>query len=70
MTFLLSSSSPTGDQRSKLKQDIKCLERQIAENESMFNMIDSEDLIEYSIYENNALRAKHCYLIKCFKKIP
>ncbi|MEG1972021.1 MAG: hypothetical protein RR315_02590 [Oscillospiraceae bacterium] len=69
MLFMHSKETNTGDKKEILRHDLRTLEKMIRENEAVFNMTESEELINFTIYQNIALNSKYNYLLQCFKQL-
>ena len=52
-----------------LLEDIRQVEAEISENETLFNLVTDETLIESLIYERNAKTARLRYLLKLAKEL-
>ena len=56
-------------ERNRLREDIEKLEEEIKRTEAVFNLTTDEYLLESTIYEHNAQKAKMNYLLKLAKEI-
>jgi len=57
------------EERERLRSDIEALEAEIRRTETVFNLTTDEYLLESTIYEHNAQKAKMNYLLKLAKEI-
>ena len=68
MAFVFSEKNKEKEIPQSLLNSIKEVQKRISENEAMFNLSVSTDLIDYAIHEDIALRAKFNYLLKKYKE--
>ena len=57
------------DERARLREDMKRLEAEIRRNESLFNLVTDENLIDALIFERNANEARMNYLLQRARSI-
>lgn len=57
------------EERARLREDMKRLEAEIRRNESLFNLVTDENLIDALIFERNANEARMNYLLRCARSI-
>ncbi len=57
------------EKRTQLQEDMQRLEAEIRRNESLFNLVTDENLIEALIFERNANEARMNYLLQRAKSI-
>ena len=65
---LLNKNKEEPNEITELIQEIRNCEFLMARNDVLFNMTSDEDLIEFHIYEREALRYQYNYLIKQLKE--
>ena len=59
----------TAEERARLREDMKRLEAEIRRNESLFNLVTDENLIDALIFERNANEARMNYLLQRARSI-
>lgn len=57
------------EERARLREDMKRLEVEIRRNESLFNLVTDENLIDALIFERNANEARMNYLLQRARSI-
>ncbi len=57
------------EERARLREDMKRLEAEIRRNESLFNLVTDENLIDALIFEHNANEARMNYLLQRARSI-
>lgn len=57
------------EERARLREDMKRLEAEIRRNESLFNLVTDENLIDALIFERNANEARMNYLLQRARNI-
>ena len=57
------------EERARLREDMKRLEAEIRHNESLFNLVTDENLIDALIFERNANEARMNYLLQRARSI-
>lgn len=57
------------EERARLREDMKRLEAEIRRNESLFNLVTDENLIDALIFERNANEARMNYLLQRARSI-
>ena len=57
------------EERARLREDMKRLEAEIRRNESLFNLVTDENLIDALIFERNANEARMNYLLRRARSI-
>ncbi len=57
------------EERTRLREDMKRLEAEIRRNESLFNLVTDENLIDALIFERNANEARMNYLLQRARSI-
>lgn len=57
------------EERARLREDMKRLEAEIRRNESLFNLVTDENLIDALIFERNANEACMNYLLQRARSI-
>lgn len=57
------------EERARLRKDMQRLEEEISRNESVFNLVTDENLIEALIFEQSANEARMNYLLRMAKEI-
>lgn len=57
------------EKRTQFQEDMQRLEAEIRRNESLFNLVTDENLIEALIFERNANEARMNYLLQRAKSI-
>ena len=57
------------EERARLREDMKRLEAEIRRNESLFNLVTDENLIDALIFERNANEASMNYLLQHARSI-
>ena len=57
------------EERARLREDMKMLEAEIRRNESLFNLVTDENLIDALIFEHNANEARMNYLLQRARSI-
>ena len=57
------------EERARLREDMKRLEAEIRRNESLFNLVTDENLIDALIFERNANEARMNYLLQHARSI-
>lgn len=57
------------EERARLREDMKGLEAEIRRNESLFNLVTDENLIDALIFERNANEARMNYLLQRARSI-
>lgn len=57
------------EERARLREDVKRLEAEIRRNESLFNLVTDENLIDALIFERNANEARMNYLLQRARSI-
>ncbi len=57
------------EERARLREDMKRLEAEIRRNESLFNLVTDENLIDALIFECNANEARMNYLLQRARSI-
>ena len=57
------------EERARLREDMKRLEAEIRRNESLFNLVTDENLIDALIFEHNANEAHMNYLLQRARSI-
>lgn len=57
------------EERARLREDMKRLEAEICRNESLFNLVTDENLIDALIFERNANEARMNYLLQRARSI-
>ena len=57
------------EERAQLREDMQRLEAEIRRNESLFNLVTDENLIDALIFERNANEARMNYLLQRARSI-
>ncbi len=57
------------EERAQLRKDMQRLEAEIRRNESLFNLVTDENLIDALIFERNANEARMNYLLQRARSI-
>ena len=57
------------EEHARLREDMKRLEAEIRRNESLFNLVTDENLIDALIFERNANEARMNYLLQRARSI-
>ena len=57
------------EERARLREDMKRLEAEIRRNESLFNLVTDENLIDALIFEHKANEARMNYLLQRARSI-
>lgn len=57
------------EERARLRKDMQRLEAEMSRNESAFNLVTDENLIEALIFEQSANEARMNYLLRVAKEI-
>lgn len=57
------------EEMEQIKSDMERVEREMERNNTLFNLATDDYLIESLIYEQNAQKARLCYLLRQAKEI-
>lgn len=68
LKFLTRKKEMENPEITELRQEIRNCEFLMTRNDTIFNMVQDEDLIESQIYEREALRCQYNYLLKRLKE--
>ena len=66
--IVVACNTATSVSAGKLRQELDQINRQLKEAYERFNYACEPELVEASIYEINALKAKYDYLLRCVKE--
>ncbi len=68
MAFKFLSKQEETSERTKLIQSINQVKSELKQNEALFNLSLSSDMIDFAIHKDIALKAQYNYLLKKYKE--